>query len=200
MKHPELLLIPAFMFADYFLTLAGAALKDRKYGNHFKAEHYELNPIWQQQVAQKIWFNPKHIMLTVVTSSLFICLAEYGDMPEPAVQGFTGCLFSIYGMVIGRHLSNLVIFGHMIRKPDDISGQITMSHSLLLSVSLCQHLVAFVPLGLIAVFSPTPFATGAFAGVLLLVAIHLKWIWKHKRQTRASNKASAAPKPGVAEP
>ena len=42
---------PPFMLADYFLTLAGAAQKERKYDDHFKTEHYELNPTWQKDVA-----------------------------------------------------------------------------------------------------------------------------------------------------
>lgn len=188
MNHPEFTLIPVFMFADYFLTLAGAILKDKKYGNHFKAEHYELNPIWQKQVAQKKWFNPKHIVLTVVLSSLLILLTEYGVMPEPFIQGIWGCLLALYGMIIGRHLSNLMIFGYMIRKPNEIHGQVTMTHSLLLSMSLFQYLVAFVPLSLITIFSPNPFVFGASIGIVLLIVIHLKWIWTHRKQMRASNK------------
>ncbi len=192
MKHPELILVPAFMFSDYFLTLAGAVLKDKKYCNHFKTEHYELNPIWQKQIAQKKWLNPRHIVLTIVISSVLILLAEFGEMPEPFIQGFFGCFLAVYGMIIGRHLSNLMIFRYMIRKPDEISGQVTMTHALLLSLSLYQYLVGFVPLVFIAIFSPSPFVHGASVGAALLLAVHLKWIWKHRKQTEASNKPSEA--------
>jgi len=192
MKHPELILVPVFMLADYFLTLAGAVLKDRGYGNHVKAEHYELNPIWQRQVAQRKWLNPRHLGLTVVASSALILLTEFGEMPEPFIQGFLGCLLVVFGMIIGRHLSNLMVFGYVIRKPDEISGQVTMGHALLLSVSLYQYLVAFVPLVLIAIFSPSPFVIGACIGALLLVAVHLKWIRKHRTQARACSKPSEA--------
>ena len=68
MKHPEVILVPAFMLADYFLTLAGAVLRDRKYSDHFKTEHYEMNPLWQKDVARKKWLNPRHIVLVVVVS------------------------------------------------------------------------------------------------------------------------------------
>lgn len=188
MKHPEFVLIPVLMFADYFLTLTGAALKDRKYGNHIKTEHYELNPIWQKQIAQKKWLNPKHIVLTFVLSSFIILMTEYGEMPEPFTQGIWGCLLALYGMIIGRHLSNLMIFGYMIRKPNEIHGQVTMTHALVLSLSLYQYLVVFVPLTLIAIFSPNPFIFGAAIGVVLLTMIHLKWIWTHRKQMRTSNK------------
>ncbi len=192
MKHPELILVPVFMFSDYFLTLAGAVLKDQKYGDHFKTEHYELNPVWQKQIAQKKWLNPRHIVLTIAISSILILLAEFEEMPEPFIQGFFGCFLALYGMIIGRHLSNLLVFRYMSRKPDEISGQVTMTHALLLSLSLYQYLVGFVPLVLIAIFSPSPFVYGAFLGAALLMAVHLKWIRKHRKQTEASNKPSAA--------
>ena len=161
MKHPEFLLVPVFMFADYFLTLAGAVLKDRKYGDHFKAEHYELNPIWQKNVARKKWLNPRQIVLVVVSSSILILPMEFVEMPQPFIQAVLGCLLAVLGMVIGRHLSNLMIFRHVIRKPEEISGQVTMSHALLLWVSLYQYLTILVPLALIAIFSPSPFVIGA---------------------------------------
>ena len=190
MRHPEFLLLPVFMLADYFLTLAGAVLKDRGYGNHVKAEHYELNPIWQRQVAQRKWWNPRHLGLTVVLSSALILLAEFGEMPEPFIQGSLGCVLVFFGMIIGRHLSNLMLFEYVIRKPDEMSGEVAMTHALLLSVSLHQYLVAFVPLALIAIFSPSPFVIGASVGAILLVAVHLAWIRKHRRQTRERGKSS----------
>jgi hypothetical protein len=192
MKHPEFLLVPVFMFADYFLTLAGAVLKDRKYGNHFKTEHYELNPIWQEHVAEKKWLNARHILFTVVLSSALILLTQFVEMPEPFFQAVSGCLLAVLGMVIGRHLSNLMIFRYVIRKPEEISGQVTMAHALLLSVSLYQHLTILVPLALIAIFSPSPFVIGACVGAVLLLAVHLTWIGKHRKQARASNRPSEA--------
>ncbi len=36
MKQPEILLLPVLMLADYFLTLAGAALRERRYAEYFK--------------------------------------------------------------------------------------------------------------------------------------------------------------------
>ncbi|HCE45746.1 MAG TPA: hypothetical protein DET40_19560 [Lentisphaeria bacterium] len=53
MKHQEVLLLPMPMFSDYFLTLLGAVMKDKKYCEHLKTQHYELNPVWQVNIAQK---------------------------------------------------------------------------------------------------------------------------------------------------
>jgi hypothetical protein len=192
MKHPAFLLVPVFMFADYFLTLAGAVLKDRKYGDHFKTEHYELNPIWQKDVARKKWLNPRQIALVVVGSCLVILPMEFVELPEPFVQGVLGCLLAVLGMVIGRHLSNLMIFRYVIRKPDEISGQVTLTHSLLLSWSLYQNLAVLVPLALIAVFSPSPLVIGACVGAVLVLAVHWRWIRKHRKRARASTQPSGS--------
>jgi hypothetical protein len=190
MKHPEFFIIPVLMFADYFLTLAGAVLKDKKYADHFKAEHYEMNPVWQKEVEQKKWFNPRHIMLTILISSLLILLVEYGEVDESFTQGMLGCLASIYGMVIGRHLSNLLIFSYINRKPDEIHGEVTMAHTLLLMLSLYQYIVVLVPVLLIAIFSPSPFVTGVLVGVILLQVLHFKWIWMYQKQMKAAKERS----------
>ena len=163
------------MFADYFLTLAGVVQREKKYGGHFKIEHYELNPIWQKGVAQRKWFNAKHILLTGVVTLLLILLVKFGETAESFVEGVLGCLLVLFGMLLGRHLSNLMIFRHVIRKPGEISGQVTMTHALLLSISLYQYFVVFVPIVLIAFFAPSPFVTGALFAVVLLLTAHLKW-------------------------
>ena len=187
MKNPELLLIPVFMLADYFLTLAGAVQMEKKYSDHFKTEHYELNPIWQRQVAQKKWFNPKHLLITVTVTSFLIVIGEFGKMPEYVVTGVLGCLLVLFGVIIGRHLSNLMIFRYIIRKPHEISGQVTMTHDFLLSLSLYQYIAVFVPFILIALFAPSPFVIGAVLAGVLLVLIHMDWIAKYRKKTESSN-------------
>jgi hypothetical protein len=185
MKHPEIFLVPAFMLADYYLTLVGAALKDRKYGEHFKTRHYELNPVWQRQVAQLKWFNPRHLLVTALVAALLAFVAESGTLPGWLVTGLLGCLLVLFGAVIGRHLSNILTFNHMIRKPDGISGQVAMSHGLLLALSLHQSLTVFLPVALIALFAPGPFTVGAVFGGLLHVMIHLVWLLRHRRAPKA---------------
>lgn len=188
MKHPELLLVPLFMLADYFLTIAGAVLKERKYGEHFKVEHYELNPVWQKQVAQMKWFNPRHLLITAMVALLLILVAESGFLPGWFVECFLGCLLVLFGAVIGRHISNIMTFIYMARKPDGISGQVTMSHGLLLALSLHQSVIVFLPVGLIALFAPGPFTVGAVFGGVLHVLIHLVWLSKYRRASKSTVK------------
>jgi len=180
------------MFSDYFLTVIGAIQKEKKYDEHFKTQHYELNPIWQEQISQKKWFNPRHIVLTVLVSAVLACLIEFGNMPASFVQGVLGCLFVIFGMIIGRHLSNIMVFRYLVKKPNDISGQVTMAHSFLLSISTYQYLVGVIPVVIIAFFTPTPYVIGGLVGAILILAVHAIWIQKHKSQMETSNKADAS--------
>jgi hypothetical protein len=191
MKHIEVILVPILMFSDYFLTVLGAILREKKYGDHFKMQHYELNPKWQQQIGEKKWVNPRHIVLTVVTSGILAALVELGDMPESFWQWMFGCLFVSYGMIIGRHLSNIMIFQYLVGNPNEVSGQITMSHSFALFVSTYQYLVAVIPMIFLAVFTPTPFVWGGLLGSGLILGAHFKWIKLHKKRIKASNKLDA---------
>jgi len=192
MRHPELFIIPAFMLTDYFLTLISQGQRSKRYGDHFKAEHYELNPLWQKAVAQRKWFNPRHLLLTLFLSVLLVLLLESSSMPEPLAQGVLGGLLVFFSSLIGRHLCNLLTFRHINRKPNEISGQVTMTHGFLLSMSLYQYVVVLVPMVLVAVFSPTPFAIGGLCGVVLLLAGHLRWIRRHNRKKKSLDKAEAS--------
>ena len=177
------------MFADYYLTLASVISKDKGYANHFKVEHWELNPIWQKQVAQKKWFNPKHILIVALFSSVAILLPEYGTMPDSFCQAFLGCLIGMFSIIVGRHLSNLLIFRYVTRNPDEISGQITMSHDFVLSMSLYQYLGICFFLGLIALLSRSLFVIGSFVGAVLVVTHHSRWIRRHRKQLKASKQS-----------
>lgn len=187
MKHPESFLVPAFMLADYFLTLVGAKQRGGTYSEHFVSEHYEMNPIWQKSVARAKWFNPKHLLLTVAVTLFLLLVTEGGDTPEPIAQG----VFGVFGSVIGRHLCNLLTFRLINGTPDEISGKVTMTHAMTLSVSLYQYVVVLVPMALVAAFSRTPFVIGAVLGVIVLVAAHLMWIAKYRRQRNRLEESEA---------
>ncbi len=190
MKYPELLLVPIFMLADYFLTLISSVQKDKKYGQHFKLEHWELNPMWQNAVAARRWFNPKHLLLTILVSSAVIVLAETGESPDCFMEGVSGCVLGVFAMVLARHFSNLLLFRYVIRNPDEISGQVVISHTMALYISFYQHLVFLIPLILIAVFSTSAFVVGSCIGGILLLGVHLIWIKRAKAKRAASSSQS----------
>ena len=183
MRHPEIVLVPIFMFTDYFLTILGATLKERKYNNHFKTPYYELNPVWQKAISRKKWFNPRHILMCVaLVWGVLAWVAEFGHTPEPYVEALLGFFFVAYGMVIGAHLSNILTFRHVARRPEEISGQVTMAHSLSLSLSTYRYLMVVLPLAMVAIFSPTPFVLGGFGGVGWILLVHCGWIRRHRKK------------------
>ncbi len=186
MKHPVILLIPFMMFADYFLTVLGAVEREKKYTEHFRSQHYELNPIWQKTISEKRWFNRKHAILVLLFSFVVICLAEFGGGSPVTIQLISGFVFVFYGMIIGRHISNILIFRSVERRPNDISGTVTMSHSLLLTISAHQYLVAVIPIFILALFEPAPFTAGGGFGALMVLVVHAVWILKHKHRMRSS--------------
>ena len=182
MKHPEIFLFPVFSLADYFLTLAGTVLEDKKFGNHFKTEHYELNPVWQSVVAEKKWFNPKHLLLTIIEIIAIVFIIEFSDMPETLVDVVLGFFLVGYGILIGRHLNNILTFLHVLRKPGDISGQVSITHVLSLSMSMYKQVVVLLPLVLILLFAPSPFMVGATLACVAQMLIHVLWIFIYRRK------------------
>ena len=100
MNYPELLLLPILMFADYFLTVVGAVQKEKKYSNHFTVQNYELNPIWQQDIAQKKWLNLRHILFTVLITVLLIFLTEFFSISPPMTN------LSYFGLSLSGFVQN----------------------------------------------------------------------------------------------
>ncbi|MGD0815068.1 MAG: hypothetical protein ABSA83_15795 [Verrucomicrobiota bacterium] len=189
MNHPELLLIPLMMLLDYFLTVWGAVLSERKYRHHFKIEHYELNPAFQSSVARKQWLNPKH--LGIVSALTVICF--WWSSVWRGQDVFAECLFGyltiLFASIIGRHASNILTFYYHIRHPECVSGEVRMSHLLALNNARFRGLSLFFPLILIAFFSPSPFVIGGVLSQVALFFVHLKWLAKAKVKMQTENPA-----------
>ncbi len=187
MKHPEVLLVPALMFADYFLTIYGNILNAKIYKNHFASQHYELNPIFQRDVFQNKWFNLRHITLTILLTVGLIVIFEVESKIESngyLGEGLLGGCIIFFSAVVGRHLSNILIFRYLSRHPNEISGQVKMSHAMRLSISMYQYMVIIVPMSLLAVLCPSPFVVGGFIGVIMLFLAHYDWLRQHKKKVQ----------------
>jgi hypothetical protein len=192
MKHPEFLLLPVAMIADYLLTIASARLRERGHAEHFRTEHFELNPLWQKTVAKKRWFNPRHLALTLGLSTVLIaCIEGMTSFPQ-LVRFFAGVLIGVQGAVIGRHLGNLATFLHVRRHPDSIAGTVMLRHEFVLWLSIFQHGALLLVAALLAIYAPSPAVLGVLAGLAMLVLIHLIWI---ARLRRAAVRHAAPPWP-----
>lgn len=190
MRHPEVLLIPVLMFTDYFLTVLGAIRREGKYSRHYRIEDYELNPVWQKSIAAKRWFNPRHILTTLLLSAFMAAFTQISSSGDPFIRAMLGCIFGVYGMVIGRHFANLLMFARFDRSGDAVSGQITMSHSFVLALSLCQSLGVLVPVALIAAIGRDAYAVGATIGIVLFIGLHLRWLRRARKRRRLDHTAS----------
>ena len=187
MKHLGYLLIPLFMFADYLLTIAGSTLKEKVHCNHFKTKHYELNPIWHDNVKQKKWFSPKHTAITLIFSLFLIFCAESNYLSDKFAEGLLGCLLVSFGMINGRHLSNILSFLYINQHSDSVSGQVFMSHELVSRLSTYQYIGVYLPIMIIAIFSPSPFIYGALCSIVLNTKAHILWAKKYKKKNKSEN-------------
>ncbi|HSG31910.1 MAG TPA: hypothetical protein VLB82_10230 [Thermodesulfobacteriota bacterium] len=182
MNHPEILLLPIMMFADYFLTILGAIKIEQGYSKHFKTEHYELNPQWQQDVKEIKWFNIKHIIVTILVTIGLGYIFESFYLPYALIKMLIGCILVLYAMIIGRHITNLLIFSYVNRNPGHISGEVNMTHEFVLYLSLFQTVMVLVPIILIAIFSNSYFSYGGAIGITLFILVNYQWIRKANRQ------------------
>jgi hypothetical protein len=181
MKHPEFLLLPVAMIADYLLTIASARLRDGGYAEHFRTEHFELNPVWQKTVAKKRWLNARHLVATFVLSTFLIACVEALPKDMALVAFLGGAMIGVQGAVLGRHLANLATFAYVRRHPGAIAGSVTLQHELVLWLSTFQTASMLVIALALALCVPHPAVLGVFAGVAALVLVHLVWIVRARR-------------------
>ena len=187
MKHPEVILVPVLALSDYYLTVLGSALKAKRYDAFVRLEHYELNPGFQDAIARKQWVNPRALIATAALTLLLLVLAESSDLPPHLVVGFIGCATLFYASLVGRHVANIMIFRLFIRRSGEVTGHISYSHHFMLTMSTYAYLSVAVPVVLLAIFSPTPFAIGGAVGVALLFLVHSQWTRTHVRQEMTAN-------------
>ena len=186
MDYPAILLIPVLMLADYYLTLVGYVLYEKKYAEHFNIDHYELNPVWQNVITKKKWFSPRHLIGTILFTILLVYALEFDDKPEILVEFLLGFFLVGSGILIGNHFNNILMLWHVIRKPEVVSEQISLDHGYSLSRSMYKYVGVLVPLLIISLFTPSYFVIGGTLSCALQMVVHLVWMLIYRlKQTRA---------------
>jgi hypothetical protein len=180
MRHPEVFLVPLLLFLDYFLTIGGSKLAARKYNQHFKFESYELNPLWQKTIAKGKWLNPKHLLIVVLTSLFCFIWADGWAEKSEVNEGVLGALLTLYSVVLAAHVGNLMIFWRMVRKPDEVSGEVTLSHKYLLAMSRSRSLMPLFPIGMAACLAPSPFLYGGLGALVMFNVIQAIWALNYR--------------------
>ncbi|MBI1380734.1 MAG: hypothetical protein GC161_06565 [Planctomycetaceae bacterium] len=181
MNHPELLAVPALMLVDYLLTILGAKKAAIVYRKHFVQATYELNPVWRTSVDQLRWFNPRHLAAVTLVALLLVLLERSESVPSSTIQLIAGALLGAFGVVCGRHLTNLLLFGFLIRNPREISGEVQLSMKLNLKISQFM-IVGLVPVfAIVLVLLPHPYTVGTLLGVVTLALSHAVWARRANR-------------------
>ncbi len=194
MNHPEVLLLPVLMLADYFGTLVGAVAIRNGYSDHFGMEHYEMNPVWQESIGKIQWFNARHLGMTAAISIGTAVLVEIdGFLPEHLAEGYIGALLGTFAYMVGRHVSNYFSFRYVAMHRDELEGTVHMAHTTLLAFSAAQVAVVAIPLAVIAAVTVNPYVIGAAIGVSGLLISHSGWIKKARAQDPAATDADSTP-------
>ena len=188
------LVIPVLAILDYQLTLAGAALVERRYRKHFRIPQYELNPLMQTAIRTRKRVSWRHLALVAVITG--------GVYAEGLLMGFDSPVFTFllafvlgaYATITGRHLANLLTFRFLEKHPEDLSGTVEMSQAYITRLSQYMFLSAIFPLLVAAFFSPTPAVFGVAAGALALYVGHGLW-YRRARKQEALRRGSGLTEP-----
>ena len=181
------------MLTDYYLTIVGAILYKRRYGQHIHFETYEMNPQWQRSVSEQKWFEPRHLIRVLISSVVIVALGE-SDMSEDSQWiGFLfGLFIGLYLPIIGRHLTNILMFWDAIRHPEQISGEARIGHAFALRMSQYYAVPVALLLLVLALLTNTSVVWGACAGQLLLVFIHFGWSNRYRKQIKKAQPPSSS--------
>lgn len=183
MNTPIVLIIPVLMLIDYYLTILGAALYKRDYGNHVKLPQYELNPVWQKDINRRRLINLRFLGIVLGVTMISVYISQTAPpLLIGSLQFPFGMILAIYAIVIGRHLGNILTFRFTIMNPGSLEGQVRFSQEMSLRVSQYNILAVLFPLVLVATIARNAMVNGALTGVILLGLVHYFWIWRYRRK------------------
>ncbi|MGC8771715.1 MAG: hypothetical protein ACP5Q5_10750 [Brevinematia bacterium] len=172
--------MPLLFLADYYLTIFGNILSQKKYKMHFIFENYELNPFWKKDVNKIKWFNIKHLLIVIIIT--FLVYLVYNLESKKTIFLFCcGAIYITYGSIIGGHISNILIFKYLINNPDEIKGKIIFSYKFLYRLSQFQHIIFLIPLTIIAIVVNNVFVYGGIVGMIATILAHNIWLAKSNK-------------------
>jgi hypothetical protein len=182
------------MFADYHLTLLGAKLYHREYGRHIVMEHYELNPVLRDAINQGRRYHPRHVIAVLLITAIFVWQAAMSGFDENPFADFAeGMLLTVFAILNGRHISNILTFRDVIRNPSAMTGEVRVTHAAVLAHSRYQLWAVLLPLLLVFVMTGEMFAAGGLLGVATLTFAHKVWAKKNPVTTPQSTDTAGSP-------
>jgi len=180
--YPEVLLLPILMLSDYYLTIFSYVLFNKKYSEYVRFEQYELNPRFQKAINKKEIINVKHLCATLIITGFAIYIAEISPVPHEFVSVILGCLLTIFSVVVGRHIANILLFVYVIKNPNTIKGKIEYTYEATIFISMFYSLIPLIALIIICIYERSLFALGSILGIGSLILAHFRFLKKMKQK------------------
>jgi len=185
MRHPEILLLPILMIADYYLTILGAVLREKKYSEYFPIETYELNPDYRDEIDDKKLVSAKFIgQLALNSGILFAASFFLRNELEFLYWIVLGFYLTLFAYINGIHLSNIGNFLFIRNNPDEMKGEIEINHRYNLHSALFSNSILLLPVMFILIFNYSHFALGALLSVFYNAFLCLMWIAKNRNSSQ----------------
>lgn len=187
MTHPEILLAPALMLADYYLTLLAASMLGP---GHARRSAYELNPMFKHDVGALRLVNLRHLAATIMVGVALYVLAR---LAEPLMYRLAlGLAVGVLTVLVGGHIANILDLRHLKAHPRDLASRARMNYRMQLVSSAHRMLGASaLPLAAVAAFERGAFSCGAAAGAILLAV--QPWAWLKQQDEATATALSPLP-------
>jgi hypothetical protein len=190
MQYFEILIIPALMICDYYLTLMSNKLRFEGYSNYFDVKNYELNPIWVKDINKHRIVNLKHLSL-VFLATLFIFYLYKTENNSNYYKFLYGAILTNFMLVNSRHIANILLFKYIKNNPTAINGRVVLSEGYVYTLSAIQYVSVAITILPLAILSRSFYIYGAFFGCLFITGLQILWYRKKKNEEeRLSNNAT----------
>ncbi|MFV0387243.1 MAG: hypothetical protein ACK5NT_00675 [Pyrinomonadaceae bacterium] len=184
---PEILLLPIFMIADYYLTIWGAFLRESSIANHIKIDSYELNPYLKKEIDNKNLFSFKFFLQVLFHSSILL-LAGLFFGETIFYQVLLGAYLGLYSYILGLHTSGILKMRFIATHPKAMSGTIRTARAFNIFSAISRTFIAILPIAIILIFSFSNFAFGVLLGITILLIQDIFWyFWRQKQSAKASD-------------
>lgn len=191
MEHYVIFLLPLLMIADYYLTLFGASMYKKAYGNYLVVENFEINPIWQESVNKPEKFDFRYPLMSIVFTALFIAIDTYDVINDNIFQGILGYYIVLYSVINAGHLDRIFLFKYAYTHPGLLKGKVFISYEMSVKMSQYRLVFLFIPLSIIAFYTKSYFAWGGALSVIGAYLTHSGWIkWHRQNNAGAENEVN----------
>ncbi len=168
---------------DYYLTLVGARFYRR--GAHRVLDYsgsYELNPYFQRSIDEGRWLPPRVVRTLLVGAVLYGFVTWSlgrrqiaGELGRQVLAGLLGLFLFTRLTVIGQHLQNIWLFGHILRDPAALRGRLAYNRPTIVRIASYRFLSIGLVLTVAGALAPSAWLWGGAAGHILLALQMRRW-------------------------